>query len=111
MVFSLMEPPCQKAFVCGLKRSFKLYRSACEAGLGYQFIDGAVSRRNRAGQPGSSCSGKSVEDDREQARAQQHNSGCGYDKKSIGDEVVIMHDAPAAFDDGPILLKISESAA
>jgi hypothetical protein len=79
-----------------LKRSFKLYRSACEARLGYRFIDGAA--------------GKSGEGDREQARAQQHKSGCGYRQKSIGDEVVVTHDAPATFDDGPTLLKISESA-
>jgi hypothetical protein len=41
-VFSCQEPPCQKDFVCTLKGSFKLYRSACEAGLGYQLFDGAV---------------------------------------------------------------------
>jgi hypothetical protein len=41
-VFSLVqEPPCQKDFVCTLKGSFKLYRSACEAGRGYQLLDGA----------------------------------------------------------------------
>jgi hypothetical protein len=34
------EPPCQKDFVCTLQRSFKLYRSAGEAGLGYLLLDG-----------------------------------------------------------------------
>jgi hypothetical protein len=52
---------------------------------------------------------KSAERHRDQARAQQHKSGRGYREKSIGDEVVVTHDAPATLDDHPTLLKISES--
>jgi hypothetical protein len=52
---------------------------------------------------------QSAESHRDQAGAQQHKSGGGYREKSIGDEVVITHDAPATLDDRPILLKISES--
>jgi hypothetical protein len=51
----------------------------------------------------------SAESDGQQARAEQDKSGRGYREKSIGDEVVVTHDAPAAFDDHPTLLKISES--
>jgi hypothetical protein len=53
--------------------------------------------------------GGSVKGDGDEARAQQHKAGCCQREKSIGDEIVATHDAPALVDDRPILLKISES--
>jgi hypothetical protein len=44
---------------------------------------------------------RSVESDREQARAKQHEAGCGYRKESIGYEVVMTHGAPVDTDAGP----------
>jgi hypothetical protein len=44
----------------------------------------------------------------EQARAEQHEAGCGYGEKSFGDQIVLTHDAPAECDAGPDLLKLSE---
>jgi hypothetical protein len=45
----------------------------------------------------------------EQARAKQHQTGCGYREEAFGDEVIVTHDAPAERDAGPNLLKLSES--
>jgi hypothetical protein len=50
-----------------------------------------------------------AESEREQARAQQHEAGCGYCEESFGDKVVVTHDAPADRHAGPNLLKFSES--
>jgi hypothetical protein len=50
-----------------------------------------------------------AESEREQARAKQHQSGCGYCEESFGHEIVVTHDAPADRDAGPNLLKLSES--
>jgi hypothetical protein len=118
-VFSPSGAPCQKAFVGGLKRSFKLYRSACEADLGYRLIEGCGREIAITAECGN-CLGfdlrapgrreGSVERDGDEARAQQHKTGRGYREKSIGDEIVTTHDAPAiSSDDRPTLLKISES--
>jgi hypothetical protein len=49
------------------------------------------------------------ERDREQARAKQHEAGCGYCKEAFGDKIIVTHDAPADRDAGPNLLKLSES--
>jgi hypothetical protein len=38
-----------------------------------------------------------VERDRDEARAEQHKTRCGQGQKSIGDEIVTTHDAPAVF--------------
>jgi hypothetical protein len=58
----------------------------------------------RSGRPGL------AESEREQARAKQHETGCGYCEKSFGDKVVVTHDAPADRHAGPNLLKFSESS-
>jgi hypothetical protein len=50
-----------------------------------------------------------AESEREQARAKQHEAGCGYREESFGDKIVVTHDAPADRDAGPNLLKLSES--
>jgi hypothetical protein len=47
--------------------------------------------------------------EREQARAKQHETGCGYCEESFGYEIIVTHDAPADRDAGPNLLKLSES--
>jgi hypothetical protein len=57
----------------------------------------------RSGGPGS------AECEREQARAKQHQAGCGYREELFGYEIVVTHDAPADRDVGPNLLKLSES--
>ncbi|MHB8268493.1 MAG: hypothetical protein ACYDD8_08490 [Bradyrhizobium sp.] len=59
--------------------------------------------RFRSGAPGS------AEREREQARAKQHQAGCGYREELFGYEIVVTHDAPADRDVGPNLLKLSES--
>jgi hypothetical protein len=51
-----------------------------------------------------------AESEREQARAKQHQAGCGYGEESFGHEIVATHDAPADRDAGPNLLKLSESS-
>jgi hypothetical protein len=51
-----------------------------------------------------------AESEREQARAKQHKTGCGYREEAFGDEIIVTHDAPAACDAGPNLLKLSESS-
>jgi hypothetical protein len=50
-----------------------------------------------------------AESEREQARAKQHEAGCGYREESLGYEIFVTHDAPADRDAGPNLLKLSES--
>jgi hypothetical protein len=50
-----------------------------------------------------------AESEREQARAKQHEAGCGYCEESFGYEIIVTHDAPADRDAGPNLLKLSES--
>jgi hypothetical protein len=50
-----------------------------------------------------------AESEREQARAKQHQAGCGYREESFGYEIFVTHDAPADRDAGPNLLKLSES--
>jgi hypothetical protein len=49
------------------------------------------------------------ESEGEQARAKQHQTGCGYCEESFGYEIIVTHDAPADRDAGPNLLKLSES--
>jgi hypothetical protein len=49
------------------------------------------------------------ESEGEQARAKQHETGCGYREEAFGDKITISHDAPADDDAGPNLLKLSES--
>jgi hypothetical protein len=49
------------------------------------------------------------ESEREQARAKQHETGCGYCEESFGYQIIVTHDAPADRDAGPNLLKLSES--
>jgi hypothetical protein len=39
-----------------------------------------------------------LECDREQARAKQHETGCGQREESVGHEVMITHGTPAAYD-------------
>ena len=51
-----------------------------------------------------------AEGDGQQARAEQHEAGCGQRQKSIGNEVMITHGTPAVPDAGPNPLKLSESA-
>jgi hypothetical protein len=51
-----------------------------------------------------------AESEGEQARAQQHETGCGYREEAFGDKIVVTHDAPAECDAGPNLLKFSESS-
>jgi hypothetical protein len=50
-----------------------------------------------------------AESEREQARAKQHQAGCGHCEESFGYEILVTHDAPADRDAGPNLLKLSES--
>jgi hypothetical protein len=66
------------------------------------------TRSARPGQFGSGAPGL-AESEREQARAKQHEAGCGYREESFGYEIVVTHDAPADRDVGPNLLKLSES--
>jgi hypothetical protein len=47
----------------------------------------------------------------QQARAQQHQTGCGQYQEAIGDQIVVAHDTPATLDARPNLLKLSESPA
>ena len=47
---------------------------------------------------------------RQQARAQQHEAGCGQCEESVGDQIVIAHDTPATSDALPSSLKLSEQA-
>jgi hypothetical protein len=65
----------------------------------------------RSARPGHFRSGgpRLAESEREQARAKQHQAGCGYCEESFGYEIVVTHDAPADCDAGPNLLKLSES--
>jgi hypothetical protein len=51
-----------------------------------------------------------AESEGEQARAKQHETGCGYREEAFGDEIIVTHDAPADRDAGPNLLKLSESS-
>lgn len=48
------------------------------------------------------------EQNRQQARAQEHEAGCRQNKKSVGDNVVVAHDTPTTSDARPNLLKSSE---
>jgi hypothetical protein len=50
-----------------------------------------------------------AESEGEQARAKQHEAGCGYCEESFGYEIIVTHDAPAEYDAAPNLLKLSES--
>jgi hypothetical protein len=50
-----------------------------------------------------------AESEGEQARAKQHETGCGYREEAFGDKIIVTHDAPADRDIGPNLLKLSES--
>jgi hypothetical protein len=50
-----------------------------------------------------------AEREREQTRAKQHETGCGYREEAFGDKIIVAHDAPADRDVGPNLLKLSES--
>jgi hypothetical protein len=65
----------------------------------------AVLGRATSGQDGRGL----AESDGEQARAKQHEAGCGYREEALGHEIVVKHDAPAERDAGPNLLKLSES--
>ena len=42
-----------------------------------------------------------AERESQQARAQQHKTGCGQREKSVGNKVVITHDTPATLDARP----------
>jgi hypothetical protein len=58
--------------------------------------------------------GELAERDREQARAQQHEAGCGQREEAVryaivGHEIMGSHHTPATLDAGPNLLKVSES--
>jgi hypothetical protein len=55
-----------------------------------------------------------AERDREQARAQQHEAGCGQREEAVrypivGHEIIGSHHTPATLDAGPNSLKVSES--
>jgi hypothetical protein len=65
----------------------------------------------RSAPPGHFRSGalRLAESEGDQARAKQHQAGCGYCEESFGYEIVVTHDAPADRDAGPNLLKLSES--
>ncbi len=59
------------------------------------------------------CAGRVIasgEGEREQARAQQHETGCSQREESVGDKIVIAHDTPATSDARPSSLKLSEQA-
>lgn len=47
----------------------------------------------------------------QQARAQQHQAGCGQCEESVRDQIVVAHDTPATLDARPNLLNLSESPA
>jgi hypothetical protein len=76
-----------------------------------QFWNYLVRTTVRAFRPGYFGSGVPglAESEREQARAKQHETGCGYREEAFGDEISVTHDAPADRDAGPNLLKLSES--
>src|SRR6185369_4616455 len=44
---------------------------------------------------------KLAESEREQARAKQHEAGCGYCEEAFGHDISVTHDAPADGDAGP----------
>jgi hypothetical protein len=46
----------------------------------------------------------------QQARAQQHETGCGQCEEAVGHQVMSTHVAPATLEAGPNSLKLSESA-
>ena len=73
------------------------------AGLKYPVAYSFVSRGHDAQVPGL------AERYSKQARAKQHEAGCGYREEAFCDEVIVTHDAPAERDAGPNLLKLSES--
>jgi hypothetical protein len=61
-------------------------------GYGWRDRKRFLSNRRKWGAHGIKCSAKS---EGQQARAQQHEAGCGQGQKSVGDQIVITHDTPA----------------
>ena len=52
----------------------------------------------------------SSERESQQARAQQHETGCSQCEETVGHQIMSTHVAPATLKAGPNLLKLSESA-
>jgi hypothetical protein len=75
------------------------------------YRSGANSGRDRI-VPGTCCLASPdaclSEQNRQQARAQEHEAGRRQNKKSVGDNVVVAHDTPTTSDARPNLLKSSE---
>ncbi len=71
--------------------------------------------RRRALSPGRAAPAKYLapalcEREGQQARAQQHETGCGQCEEAVGHQVMSTHVAPATLKAGPNSLKLSESA-